>query len=229
MGRKAKYLPEQKIKACEDYLSGRKSSTEIAGQLGMGKHGRLRVVEWSKKYKMYGASAFEESRHNRSYSKQFKEKVVSEYLEGKGSLEDLALRYGISSDEVLRRWVSSYNNHIELRDYDPKSEVYMAERRKTSFDERLEIVKYCLEHGKDIKNTASLYKCSYAQVYSWVKKYEADGEEGLADRRGIRKKEEELSDLEKAQRQIAKLEREKEEFKRKYELLKKAEQLERRW
>ena len=38
----------------------------------------------------------------------------------------------------------------------------------------------------------------------------------------------EFSDLEKAQRQIARLEREKEEFRRKYELLKKAEELERR-
>ena len=103
----------------------------------------------------------------------------------------------------------------------------MAERRKTSFDERLEIVKYCLEHNRDIKNTASLYECSYAQVYSWLRKYETKGEEGLTDRRGKRKKEEELSDLEKAKRQIAKLQREKEEFKRKYELLKKAENLER--
>ena len=103
----------------------------------------------------------------------------------------------------------------------------MAKGRKTSFDERLEIVKHCLEHNRDIKNTASLYKCSYAQVRSWLIKYEVDGEEGLTDRRGIRKKEEELSDLEKAKRQIAKLEREKEEFKRKYELLKKAESQER--
>jgi transposase-like protein len=103
----------------------------------------------------------------------------------------------------------------------------MAERRKTSYEERLEIVNYCLDHDKDIRNTASLYKCSYSQVYSWVRKYEKDGEEALIDRRGKHKKEEELSDLEKAQRKIAQLEKEKEEFRKKYELLKKAEKLER--
>ena len=227
MGRKAKYTPEQKVQACEDYLSGRKSAAEIARQLGMGKGGRTRVCNWSTRYKTYGSSVFEETHHNKSYSKEFKEKVVREYLTGRGSFRDLAVRYNIPSDETIRQWVSSYNNHIELRDYDPKSEVYMAKRRKTSFDERLEIVNYCLEHNRDIKNTASLYKCSYAQVRSWLIKYEVDGEEGLTDRRGIRKKEEELSDLEKAKRQITKLEREKEEFKRKYELLKKAESLER--
>ncbi|MBQ1379669.1 MAG: transposase, partial [Erysipelotrichaceae bacterium] len=60
MGRKAKYTPEQKIKACEDYLSGSKSSTEIARQLGMGKGGRTRVCNWSTRYKTYGSSVFEE-------------------------------------------------------------------------------------------------------------------------------------------------------------------------
>ena len=227
MGRKAKYTPEQKVQACEDYLSGRKSIKEIARQFNMGKRGDCRVYEWVKMYKANGASVFEDSYHNRSYSKQFKKKAVEEYLTGRGSLTDIAVKYGIPSNYTLRQWISSYNNHIELRDYDPRSEVYMAERRKTTFDERLEIVKYCLEHNRDIKNTASLYKCSYAQVRSWLRKYETKGEEGLEDRRGHHKKEEELSDLEKAQRQIARLEREKEEFKRKYELLKKAESLER--
>lgn len=227
MGRKLKYLPEQKVQACEDYLSGRKSATEIARQLGMGKGGRNLVRKWSTRYKTYGSSVFEDSHHNRSYSKQFKKKAVEEYLTGKGSLTYIAVKYGIPSNHTLWRWVSRYNNHIELRDYDPKSEVYMAKGRKTSFDERLKIVKYCLEHQRDIKNTASLYKCSYSQVRSWLIKYEENGEDGLVDKRGKRKKKEELSDLEKAKRQIAKLEREKEEFKRKYELLKKAESLER--
>ena len=227
MGRKAKYSPEQKVKACEDYLSGRKSAIQIARELNMGKNGNDTVFEWSKKYRVNGVSAFEETHHNRSYSKEFKQKVVNEYLKGKGSFRDLSVKYGIPSTKTLRGWLSSYNNHIELKDYDPKREVYMAERRKTDFDERLEIVRYALDHDRKIADTAALYKCSYSQVYSWVRKYEENGEEGLEDRRGKRRSEEELSDLEKAQRQIARLEREKEEFRRKYELLKKAEELER--
>jgi len=228
MGRKAKYTADQKVQACIDYLSGKKSALKIARDLGMGKHGDIRIREWSRKYQAYGPSVFEQTHHNKPYTKEFKEKVVQEYLEGKGSLYDLSVRYAIPSTKTLRQWISRYNDHIELKDYDnPKSEVYMAERRKTSCEERLEIVRYCLDHDKDIRNTASLYRCSYSQVYSWVRKYEKDGEEALEDRRGKRRKEEELSDLEKAQRRIAQLEREKEEFRRKYELLKKAEKLER--
>ena len=228
MSRKPKYSSEQKVQACEDYLFGRKAAVQIARELDMGKGGACHIRQWSKKYKAYGASVFEETHTNKSYSRQFKEKVVKEYLAGKGSFRELSIRHGISAVSMIVQWVSSYNNHMELKDYDPKKEVYMAQRRKTDSDERLEIVKYCLDHDRNIVNTAYLYKCSYAQVYSWVRKYEQNGEEGLEDRRGKRKPEEELSDLEKAQRQIARLEREKEEFRRKYELLKKAEELERR-
>jgi len=227
MGRKPKYSAEQKVQACEDYLSGKKSARQIARELGMGKQGRVRVREWVNMYKKHGREIFNNKPHNRSYSKEFKEKVVREYLSGQGSLNNLMAKYGIPSKETIRDWISMYNKHIEMKDYDPKPEVYMAESRKTTLEERKEIVKYCLEHDRDIKTTASLYKCSYQQVRSWVLKYEENGEDGLLDRRGKRKTEDELSELEKAHRKIAQLEREKEEFRKKYELLKKAEQLER--
>lgn len=227
MGRKAKYSTKQKVQACEDYLSGRKSAVQISRELGMGKRGPVRVREWVNMYKKHGREIFNNKPHNRSYSKEFKEKVAREYLSGQGSLNNLMAKYGIPSKETIRDWISMYNKHIEMKDYDPKPEVYMSESRKTTLEERKEIVKYCLEHDRDIKTTASLYKCSYQQVRSWVLKYEENGEDGLLDRRGKRKDEDELTELEKAQRKIAQLEREKEEFRKKYELLKKAEQLER--
>ncbi len=39
MGRKAKYAKEQKVKACEDYLNGRKSAEQIRLELNMEKYG----------------------------------------------------------------------------------------------------------------------------------------------------------------------------------------------
>ena len=227
MGRKAKYSAEQKLKACEDYLSGKKSAKQISMELGMGNSGAHKIRLWARICRVNGSEVFNDKPHNRSYSKELKEKVVKEYLAGQGSLIDLTAKYGIPSSETIRRWISMYNKHMEIKDYDPKPEVYMAKSRTTTLEERKEIVKYCLEHDRDIKTTASLYKCSYHQVRSWVLKYEEDGEDGLLDRRGKRKTEDELSELEKAQRKIAQLEREKEEFRKKYELLKKAEQLER--
>lgn len=46
-------------------------------------------------------------------------------------------------------------------------------RKKTTKEERREIVAYCLEHGKNYKETAERYEVSYNQIYQWVRHYEA--------------------------------------------------------
>ncbi len=92
-------------------------------------------------------------------------------LSGEGSVDDAGARYNISSREVLRRWIMSYNANRELKEYNPKSEVYMAGAgRKTAIEECREIVAYCLGHNHDYKGTADIYEVSCSQVYSWVKK-----------------------------------------------------------
>lgn len=229
MGRKAKYTVEQKVKACEDYLSGNKSAIKISQELHMGKHGRNVVYQWVKSFEKNGRRIFELKSKNNSYSKNFKEMVVKEYLGGEGSLSDLAAKHGIPKDSIILNWVKKYNSHIELVDYNPKPEVYMANTLKTTLEERIEIVKYCLEHNKDYKDTAEHFGGNYAQIYNWVKRYIQDGEDGLSDKRGKRKKEEELTDLEKANRRIQQLEKENERQRMELELLKKLEALERKW
>lgn len=127
----------------------------------------------------------------------------------------------ISSRRVLRDWISQYNANIELTDYDPKREVYMANRRKTTTEERKEIVIYCLDHQRNYKNTAAAFDVSYSQVYDWVKKYMADGEEGLKDRRGHRKTDDEVDELERLRRENMRLRRQLTERDMTVELLKK--------
>lgn len=69
-------------------------------------------------------------------------------------------------------------------------------RRKTTLAERKKIVEYCISHDRDYKGTASLHDVSYSQVYSWVKKYDVNGEEGLSDKRGRYKSDDEVDELE---------------------------------
>lgn len=227
MGKKQKYSQEQKIQACTDYLSGTKSAIQIARELKMSKYGQRKVLKWVQQYRYFGASAFEHKNNNKQYSKEFKMRVIKEYNSGLNSLEGLALKYGIPSDETVRQWILKYNNHIEIKDYDPHPEVYMAETKKTTIEERIEIVKWCLDHDRSFKDAAAHFGCSYMQVRDWVKKYEKNGEEGLSDKRGRRKAEEELTELEKAQRRIKQLERENEEMRKANILLKKVMDAER--
>lgn len=224
---KSSFTSEQKIRACTEYLSCKKSAIQLATELNMGKRGCNRIREWVVKYSAYGSEAFDYVGKYTVYSKEFKERVVKEYLNGFGSLNDLCVKYKIRSNSQLRNWIMKYNNHIEFKNYDPKPEVYMKDTLKTTYEERIEIVKDCLANDRNIKGVAAKYGCKYAQLYQWLRKYEANGEEALADKRGRRKQEDTLSDLEKAERMITHLEREKEEYRMKYELLKKAEERER--
>ena len=227
MSRKVKYTKEVKLKASKDYLSGKVSAFNIARSLGMSKRGDEIVRYWARQYEVNGDEIFDDKPRNKSYSKEFKEKVVKEYLDGKGSFKYLAAKFGIPSNCTVLSWVKKYNGHIELEDYDPKGEIYMTKGRITTLDERIEIVKWCLDHDRSIKDTASHFACSYAQVRAWLLKYEEFGEEGLIDKRGKPKEEKDLSELELAQRKIQSLEKENEKLKRMNEILKKAESLER--
>lgn len=43
--------------------------------------------------------------------------------------------------------------------------------RSTSWEERIEIVLFCIAHNHDYCRTAEVHQVSYQQVYQWVKKY----------------------------------------------------------
>lgn len=61
-----------------------------------------------------------------------------------------------------------YNSHEELKDYNPRGEVSMTEsRRKTTLEESIKIVEWCLDHDKSYKDAESEFNVSYAQVYQW--------------------------------------------------------------
>ena len=73
----------------------------------------------------------------------------------------------------------------------------MTKGRKTTQEERAQIVAFCIEHGKDYALTVETHHVSYQQIYSWVRKYVACGVDGLVDRRGKAKPEDELTEAER--------------------------------
>ena len=129
------------------------------------------------------------------YSVELKLKAVKAYLGGEGSYRDISRKFGISHHDILRDWVLWYNGHKEFKERgSAKAEIYMTKGRKTTQEERVEIVAFCIEHGKDYGLTVETYKVSYQQIYAWVKKYEEKGVNGLTDRRGKAKPENELTE-----------------------------------
>ena len=221
---KSPHTPEFRAKVSQEYLDGLGSYPFLSSKYNIG----LKTLQsWVAKYKLYGILAFQKVTGNKKYTCEFKTMCVEAVLSGDGSVDDITAKYNISSRSVLRSWILKYNANIKLEDYDPKGEVYMANsRRKTTIEERKEIVKYCIENNRNYKQTASLYDVSYSQVYTWVKKYDVDGEEALIDKRGHHKTDEQVDEIEKLRRENSRLKKQLEEKDMLVELLKKVKELE---
>lgn len=223
-----KFSVDEKIQICEEYLSGKKSSKELCGIHWPNLEKAPGIFwSWISRYRKQGCAAFFKGRGNRSYTKEIKEQAVKEYLAGTGSLLDICEKYNIPSDKTLITWIKLYNANIGLKDYEPKREVYMAEAgRKTTQEERKEIVDHCISHNNDYKGTAVKFGVSYSQVYSWTKKYHESGEKGLEDKRGHRKSDDEVDEMERLRRENQRLKRQLEERDMLCELLKKVKEFE---
>jgi transposase-like protein len=207
-----------------EYLTGEGSYKAIAAANGIGE---TTLLNWVQKFQEQGEAAFADRQGNAHYSQDFKIRCVQAVLRGEGCVDDIVAKYNISSRSVLRQGILRYNANQELRDYDPKREVYMADaRRKTTLEERKEITEYCISHNKDYKGTAARFDVSYSQVYTWVRKYLENGEAGLTDRRGHHKTDDEVDELERLRRENLRLKRQLKEQDMVVELLKKVKEFE---
>lgn len=195
MARKGKLTDEQRIRAVEKYLKGEGSYKSISKKYGIGK---TTFLDYVRRARAEGIDGLRISSQNKKYSKETKLAAVEEYLAGKGSLSDICAKYKISNKFNLRTWIKWYNSGKDFKERGRSERgVTMKKGRKTTLEERTEIVAFCIANGKDYGLTAEKYGVSYQQVYSWVHKYEAKGTDGLTDRRGKAKPESELTEADK--------------------------------
>jgi transposase len=188
----------------------------------------ISIYDWVYKYEKYGEDGLKETSTWRRYSKELKLEAVMDYLSGEYSIREVTRKYEIPSTSTLRRWIKKYNSHRELKDTSKGRTGSMAKGRRTTWNERVQIVLDCLGNGKDYQSTAEVYGISYQQVYQWVKKYEDGGDEALKDKRGRKKEEAELTPEEKIRLEMKRLEQENERLRAENLFLKKLEEIERR-
>ena len=222
---RSKVTAGERIEAVKACIEGRMSKAEAARRLGVN---LSRVKEWVRRYKVQGVSALQEQTYNTVYSEELKTAAVKEYLSGKGSLEGISAKYGMRSTCQLRDWIKVYNSG---RDFSRKMSggSRMKQGRETTQEERIAIVKDCLENRSNYGETAIKYNVSYQQVYTWVKKFKELGEAGLEDRRGKKTAAQEpRTELEELKIKMAQLEHENYMLRMERDLLKKLDELERR-
>ena len=225
MKRKFEVSYEERICAVEKYLRHEYSMTDLSKQL---KVHETTIMEWIGRYQSLGSEGLKETSRKQPYSAELKEAAVIDYLSGIGSLRDLCKKYRIRSKSQLRNWISKYNGHEKLKSSGTGGVPIMTKGRKTSYEERIDIVKYWSERQGNYAETAQKYQVSYQQVYGWVTKYETNGVEALQDKRGKRKTSDEMSEIEKLRAENKLLEAKNKKQQMEIDFLKKLEELERR-
>lgn len=225
MSKRCKYTAVQKLFILKELANG-KSVGNICKKYDID---RSTLRSWLVKHEWNGVKELEEKHAWTKYSEELKKRVVEDYSSNRGGLKSLCKKYGISSTQTLRNWISKYNNGTRLRSTPEGKSKEMKDGRKTTYEERLEIVQYCGDHDNNYQETADLYQVSYQQVYSWMRKYKEGGERALIDRRGTAKEEAKLTELDRLKLENRRLLNENRKLEVENVFLKKLEELEKRY
>lgn len=227
MGRKSTISYETKVSAIEAYENNVGSISMIAKMFNVKE---TSLKRWIANYQSQGIEGLITKHKHTQRTKEFKTLAVEEYLSGNFSLKDICIKYKISSDSILRRWIKVYNDgHKELKSTGSGGRKPMTKARKTTFEERIEIVQFCIANGKDYGLTINKFNISYQQIYLWVRKYEEKGVDGLVDRRGKSKPENELTELDRLKAENKMLAAKNQELRMEIDVIKKLKEVERRY
>lgn len=227
MGRKSKIPYEAKVAAVEAYERNEGSLKTVAERFGVKK---CNLRRWWNIYQSQGKEGLLPSNTNKRWDKNIKLCAVQDYLSGSGSLCDICNKYKISSDSILIGWIKVYNDsHKGLKTTGMGGKKPMTKARRTTFEERIEIVQFCIANGKNYRLTMDKFNVSYQQIYLWVRKYEEKGIDGLLDRRGKSKPEDELTDLDRLKAENKMLAAKNRELEVELDIIKKLQEVERRF
>ena len=118
------------------------------------------------------------------YTKEFKIKLVKEYLSGNsGGREMVAKKYDIP-DGTLRNWINKYNSG----GFDNLSKKLKNNNYTSEF--KLSVIQYRQINTTSLRETAEYFDIANgAMICNWEKKYKESGLSGLEGNRGRPKKE----------------------------------------
>ncbi|MFM9281484.1 helix-turn-helix domain-containing protein [Paenibacillus jiagnxiensis] len=226
MSKRSPISSEIKLRAVRRCLQYESNPNHEAKQLGV--HINT-VSEWIRKYQADGEEGLGESKGWKSYSKELKLSAIQDVLSGEYSVREVAKKYHISSKSVLETWIAKYTRGVKMKPTRKRIDApLMNKGRKTTYEERIEIVQFTIANDLDYQKAIDKYGVSYQQVYAWVRKYKASGQEALQDHRGRKKPLEELDEQERLKLRIKELEARNEYLEMENALAKKLAEIRRR-
>lgn len=198
---RSKYTALEKLPIIEEFKQSKSSYRVFAKTFSIGAR---TLKHWIDMYERDGLPGLDESRQNKHYSKEFKLRVVLAYLAGEGTLEELTIKFGLRARKQLMDWVSKYNRDKTVT-ASPSRKQVPTMSRKTTFEERIEVVEYVTKDKHSFSEAAEHFQVSYQQARGWVLKAQSGGYEALVDNRGHRKQQNELTETDKLKLEIRQL------------------------
>ena len=150
MSKRSPKSVEEKLEVVHLYLEQGKSITTLTKAFGVSVS---TIRNWIHKYQKDRVEGLKESHSWKKYRSELKEKAVTDYLAGRGSLSTIVEKYGISNQYVLRGWIKRYNSG--------KGNSRMKQGRQTTFEEGVEIVTFTIACDKDDQAAIDKYGVSY--------------------------------------------------------------------
>ncbi|WP_084007330.1 transposase [Salisediminibacterium beveridgei] len=124
------------------------------------------IRRWVSKDQFMGQEGLKRKHRKTVYTTETKEEMIHEVFNGR-TQEEIAQACGLSQDSLLSSWIKAYTGGKKSTG---KGRVNRMKGRKTTLEERLEIVDFSLRNDRDHQSAAEKYNVSYQQVYSWVQK-----------------------------------------------------------
>jgi transposase len=108
------------------------------------------------------------------YSKEFKLKVIQDYLSGREGLKRVSLRYGVAR-EAIAKWAARYSQH-GLASFERRGVHYTAEFK-------LDVLRHMRAHALSINQVSAHFNIPAPSTVSvWLKRHEQGGEASLSAR-----------------------------------------------
>ena len=108
------------------------------------------------------------------YSKEFKLKIIQDYISGREGLKRVSLRYGVAR-EAIAKWAARYRQH-GLASFEKRGVHYTA-----AF--KLDVLRHMREHALSINQVSAHFNIpAPSTVTVWIRRYEQGGEASLSAR-----------------------------------------------
>ncbi|WP_143464127.1 helix-turn-helix domain-containing protein [Levilactobacillus enshiensis] len=195
---RTRFTPEEKVAIITGLSTTELTKAAYLKSYGIGQHS---LERWQELYKQDGIKGLEERHNWTRYSSEIKQQAVIAYLNHEGSLHHISKRFGIRNERQLRDWIKKfqYNGTNKALTATPSRKQVRIMSRKTTFEERIEIVEYVTAGKHTYVQAAEHFNTSYQQIRSWVLKSKENGYAALKDGRGRTKSIEEMTEVEKLQ------------------------------